>query len=74
MVATPNSFFFKFLFWFVVPSQYQLRHSVHKNAMKAYKDLLNQSIRNNNIINVQSSEKICKNCYGSKPLFIQFVG
>ena len=36
-------------------------YSPHNNAMKACEDLLNQSMHINNIINIQSSEQICKN-------------
>jgi len=35
--------------------------SPHNNAMKACEDLLNQSMHINNIINIQSSEQVCKN-------------
>jgi len=35
--------------------------SPHNNAMKTCEDLLNQSMHVNNIINIQSSEQVCKN-------------
>jgi len=37
-----------------------LAHRITK-AMKACEDLLNQSMHINNIINIQSSEQVCKN-------------
>ena len=43
--------------------------SPHNNAMKACEDLLNQSLHINNIINIQSSEQVCKN-----RLRLKFVG